>query len=84
MVDFKEWLAYKIQLHGIEWIVSLSANWDQSPTKQKKSSVYLKFRDVLGLNFYACPYRVQLVHGNSSPQVSVIKLLTFNILFFDL
>jgi hypothetical protein len=35
-VDFEEWLAYKIQLHGIEWIVSLSADWDQSPTKKKK------------------------------------------------
>jgi hypothetical protein len=28
-VDFEEWSAYKIQLHGIEWIVSLSADWDQ-------------------------------------------------------
>ena len=29
--------AYKIQLHGTEWIVSLSADWEQSPkTKQKK------------------------------------------------
>ncbi len=27
----------KIQLHGIEWIVSLSADWDQSPTKRKKN-----------------------------------------------
>ncbi len=35
-VDFEEWLAYKFQLHGIEWIVSLSADWDQSPTKKKK------------------------------------------------
>ena len=25
-----------LQLHGIEWIVSLSADWDQSPTKKKK------------------------------------------------
>ena len=32
-VDFEEWSAYKIQLHGIEWIVSLSADWDQSPKK---------------------------------------------------
>jgi hypothetical protein len=29
-------LAYKIQLHGNEWIVSLSADWDQSPKKKKK------------------------------------------------
>ncbi len=30
--------AYKIQLHGTEWIVSLSADWDQSPkTKNKKT-----------------------------------------------
>ncbi len=35
-VDFVEWSAYKIQLHGIEWIVSLSADWDQSPKKKKK------------------------------------------------
>ncbi len=34
-VDFEEWLAYKIQLRGIEWIVCLSADWDQSPTKKK-------------------------------------------------
>ncbi len=33
-VDFEEWSAYKIQLHGIEWIVSLSADWDQSSTKK--------------------------------------------------
>jgi hypothetical protein len=33
-VDFEEWSAYKIQLHGIEWIVSLSTDWDQSPTKK--------------------------------------------------
>ncbi len=36
-VDFEEWLAYKFQLHGIEWIVSLLADWDQSPTTTKKS-----------------------------------------------
>ena len=29
-------MAYKIQLHGIEWIVSLSADWDQSPTTTTK------------------------------------------------
>jgi hypothetical protein len=33
-VDFEKWSAYKIQLHGFEWIVSLSADWDQSPTKK--------------------------------------------------
>jgi len=38
-VDFEEWSAYKIQLHGIEWIVSLSADWDQSPTKKPKKNV---------------------------------------------
>jgi hypothetical protein len=27
-VDFEEWSAYKILLHGTEWIVSLSADWD--------------------------------------------------------
>ena len=31
-VDFEEWLAYKIQLHGTEWIVSLSPDWHQSPS----------------------------------------------------
>ncbi len=35
-VDSEEWSAYKIQLHGIEWIVSWSADWDQSPTKKTK------------------------------------------------
>ncbi len=34
-VDFDEWLTYKIQLNGIERIVSLSANWDQSETKKQ-------------------------------------------------
>jgi hypothetical protein len=34
MVDFEEWSAYKIQLHGIEWIVSLSGDWDQSLSKK--------------------------------------------------
>jgi hypothetical protein len=33
-VDFEEWLAYKIQLHGTEWIVNLSADWYQSPKKK--------------------------------------------------
>ncbi len=42
-VDFEEWSAYKIQLHGTEWIVSvsLSADWDQSPPpppKKKKKN----------------------------------------------
>jgi hypothetical protein len=36
-VDFEEWSAYKIQLHGTEWIVSLSADWDQSPRTKKES-----------------------------------------------
>jgi hypothetical protein len=31
--DFKKWLAYKIQLHGTKWTVSLSADCDQSPKK---------------------------------------------------
>ncbi len=35
-MDFVEWLAYKIQLHGNEWFVSLSADWDQSPKSKKK------------------------------------------------
>ncbi len=38
MVDFEEWSAYKIQLHGIEWIVSLTADWDQSPKKEKRTT----------------------------------------------
>jgi hypothetical protein len=41
-VDFEEWSAYKIQLHGIEWIVSLSADWDQSPTKKRKKKEGLR------------------------------------------
>ncbi len=42
-VDFEEWSAYKIQLHGIEWIVSLSADWDQSQLKKKYSTQYSLF-----------------------------------------
>ncbi len=42
-VDFEEWLAYKIQLHGIEWIVSLSANRDKKPKKKKKKKPLLYF-----------------------------------------
>ncbi len=38
-VDFEEWSAHKIQLHGIEWIVSLSADWDQSPTTTTKQKM---------------------------------------------
>ncbi len=47
---FKECSAYKIQLHGIEWNVSLSADWDQSPTKKKKKKVIrtsISFREKL-------------------------------------
>ncbi len=33
-MDFEEWLAYKIQLHGTERIVSLSADLDQRPKKK--------------------------------------------------
>jgi hypothetical protein len=36
-VNFEEWLAYKIQLHGNEWIVNLSADWDQSPKKKNNT-----------------------------------------------
>jgi hypothetical protein len=36
-VDFEEWLAFKIQLHGTERIVSLKADSDQS----KKRSIHL-------------------------------------------
>ncbi len=35
-VDFEEWSAYKIQRHGIEWIESLSADWDQKVQQKKK------------------------------------------------
>ncbi len=41
-VDFVEWLAYKIPLHGNEWFVSLSADWDQSPKKKKLKSSTIK------------------------------------------
>jgi hypothetical protein len=34
-VDFEECLTYKTQLHGTEWIVSLSADWEQKPKKKK-------------------------------------------------
>ncbi len=44
-VDFEEWSAYKIQLHGIEWIVSLSADWDQSPTKKKTKKKTLSIKN---------------------------------------
>ncbi len=39
-VDFEEWSAYKTQLHGKEWIVSLSTDWDQSPKSKKKSFMF--------------------------------------------
>ncbi len=43
-VGFEEWLAYKIQLHGIDWIVSLPDDWDQSPKEHKKlNSDIIKF-----------------------------------------
>ncbi len=46
-VDFVELSAYKTQLHGIEWIVSLSADWDQSPKKkQKKNKKKKNFRSI--------------------------------------
>ena len=35
-VDIVELLAYKIQLHGLEWNASLSAEWDNVPQKNKK------------------------------------------------
>ncbi len=41
-VDFEEWSAYKIQLRGTEWIVSLSADWDQRK-KQKILSTAVKY-----------------------------------------
>ena len=38
-VDFMELSAYNIELHDTEWIVSLSANWDRRPKKNR--SVFL-------------------------------------------
>jgi hypothetical protein len=38
-VDFEDWSAYKIQLHGSEWIVSLSADWDQKVKKKNLLSL---------------------------------------------
>jgi hypothetical protein len=57
-VDFEEWSAYEIQLHGIEWIVSLSADWYQSPTKKKSSSLIIwctswLFVNVLHFSYFA-------------------------------
>ncbi len=46
-VDFEEWSAYKIQLHGTEWIESLSADKDESPKKKKK-----KFKKHIILDFF--------------------------------
>jgi hypothetical protein len=48
-VDFGEWSAYKIQLHGIEWIVNLSAEWDQNPTTTKKPFLRLSLPWVMFL-----------------------------------
>ena len=36
-VDIEELLAYKIQLHVLEWNKSSSADWDPCPTKIKKT-----------------------------------------------
>ncbi len=47
-VDFEEWLAYKIQLHGTECIVSLFADWDQSPptpTPPKKGKHFFPLKN---------------------------------------
>ncbi len=32
-----------IQLHGIEWVESLSADWEQSPKKKKKKKLFLSW-----------------------------------------
>ncbi len=62
-VEFEEWSAYKIQLHGIEWIVSLLADWDQSPTTTKKKKLYRSeppLSPILNLTniseFFLCPF----------------------------
>jgi hypothetical protein len=38
-VDFEEWLAYKNELHGTEWIVSLSANWETQKTQKNSGFI---------------------------------------------
>ena len=43
MVDIKELLAYKLQLHGgNELIKSLSANWAQYPTKSQFTEIRIE------------------------------------------
>ena len=60
-VDFEEWTAYKIQLHGIDWIVSLSADWDQSPTKKnilKNANVYYLISEIKYVSFHPTPKKI--------------------------
>ncbi len=64
-----KWSTYKIQLHGIEWIVSLSADWDQSPTKKKKKKISLLsspnyyFMFTSGMASIAVGFPVDATHG---------------------
>ena len=54
-VDFEEWSAYKIQLHGIEWIVSLSVDKDQTPKKKKKKIwIWMKINKFNEIYLYRC------------------------------
>ena len=78
-VDFVEWLAYKIQLHGNEWIVSLSADWDQSPKpkKNKKKNNY-NIILLLGEIIFVCYH---LVYQFSLCLKVIITLSSFHCIF---
>ena len=44
-VDIVELSSYKIQLHGLEWNESSSADWDQNPTKNRWKNCSSYFYD---------------------------------------
>ncbi len=94
-VDFEEWLAYKIQLHGIEWIVSLSANWDQSPKKKRDFfHIYdwIKTQTFFCLFWFCLFVACRDIHQGkatpscqtkkSFPNKKVFQLLSFPLNFF--
>ncbi len=56
-VNFEEWLAFKIQLHITEWIVSLSANLDQKSKIRSRSLKCLLEKNAL-LVFLALPSKL--------------------------
>ncbi len=73
-VDSEEWLAYEIQLHGTEWIVSLSANCDQSPKKKTNILFYFKIiENPIRLLLFA--YMIVISYGLAQSDCINMRLL---------